>query len=152
MAGNESGSPSAMDPERRRFLTWLGVGLSALAAMVVAVPVVGFIVAPLFVNPRDVWRKVGAVSNFEIGKTVKVSFTDPSPMAWAGVTALTAASIRGLRAKLRTPGMPGEMDPEGQSLHVSLPRRSLLRRRQRRGRSATARALQVSGASARRAG
>jgi quinol---cytochrome c reductase iron-sulfur subunit, bacillus type len=98
MAGNESGSPSAMDPERRRFLTWLGVGLSALAAMVVAVPVVGFIVAPLFVNPRDVWRKVGAVSNFEIGKTVKVSFTDPSPMAWAGVTALTAAWLRRLDA------------------------------------------------------
>jgi menaquinol-cytochrome c reductase iron-sulfur subunit len=97
MNGDETDSPrSALSPERRRILTWLGVGLSGLAAGIVGVPVVGFIVAPLFSNPHDVWRAVGAVSKFEVGQTVEVSFTDPSPMAWAGVTAFTGAWLRRL--------------------------------------------------------
>jgi menaquinol-cytochrome c reductase iron-sulfur subunit len=99
MAGDESDFPrSAMNPERRRVLTLLGVGLSGLAAAVVGIPVVGFILAPLFANPRGIWRAVGKVSQFTIGQTVKVSFTDPSPMEWAGVTALTAAWLRRIDA------------------------------------------------------
>ncbi|HJU12821.1 MAG TPA: Rieske 2Fe-2S domain-containing protein [Candidatus Binataceae bacterium] len=100
MAGEPLELPrSAMDPERRRILTWLGVGLSGVAAAVIGIPVVGFILAPLFANPRGVWRSVGQVSKFAIGQTVKVSFTDPSPMVWVGVTALTAAWLRRLDAE-----------------------------------------------------
>jgi menaquinol-cytochrome c reductase iron-sulfur subunit len=40
------------------------------------------------------WRPVGSVDSFKIGKTVKVTFRDPSPLAWAGVTADTAAWLR----------------------------------------------------------
>jgi menaquinol-cytochrome c reductase iron-sulfur subunit len=85
-----------LSPERRAFLTWLSIGLSALAAAVVGIPVIGFILGPLLATDKPEWRKVGQVSTFEIGTTVKVSFTDPSPMVWAGVTALTAAWLRRL--------------------------------------------------------
>jgi menaquinol-cytochrome c reductase iron-sulfur subunit len=37
---------------------------------------------------------VGSVGDFEIGKTVSVSFEDPSPLPWAGVTARAGAWLR----------------------------------------------------------
>ena len=56
----------------------------------------GFILGPVIQPLSDVWRRVGAVNDFQIGQTVKVTFEDPSPMSWAGVTALTAAWLRRL--------------------------------------------------------
>ncbi|HEY1765154.1 MAG TPA: Rieske (2Fe-2S) protein [Opitutaceae bacterium] len=79
---------------RRKFLSRLSIGLGALCAVVVGVPVVGFILAPLFGKTSGPWRNVGKVSAFEIGKTVSVAFDDPSPLPWAGVTAKAGAWLR----------------------------------------------------------
>lgn len=92
----ESRPGEALSPERRVFLGWLSIALSALAAAIVGIPVIGFILGPLLATEKPQWRTVGQVSTFAIGQTVKVSFVDPSPMAWAGVTALTAAWLRRL--------------------------------------------------------
>jgi menaquinol-cytochrome c reductase iron-sulfur subunit len=89
-------SGEVLSPERRRFLARLSIALSAIAAAIVGIPVVGFIIGPLIQSEEPVWRQVGAVDEFEMGQTVKVTFEDPSPMAWAGVTALTAAWLRRL--------------------------------------------------------
>ena len=83
-----------LSPERRRFLSRMSLALSGLAATIVGIPVVGFILGPVIQSEQPVWRQVGAVGNFEIGQTVKVTFEDPSPAEWAGVTALTAAWLR----------------------------------------------------------
>lgn len=83
-----------LSPERRAFLARLSFGLMALAAALVAVPVIGFIIGPLIRKFPDVWRPVGKAEDFLIGTTVRVSFRDPSPLAWAGVTADTAAWLR----------------------------------------------------------
>jgi menaquinol-cytochrome c reductase iron-sulfur subunit len=88
----------ALSPERRRFLSRVSIALSAIAAVIVGVPVVGFILGPLIAPESDVWRPVGAVDSFQRGQTVKVSFLDPSPMAWAGVSAMTAAWLRRLES------------------------------------------------------
>jgi menaquinol-cytochrome c reductase iron-sulfur subunit len=88
----------ALSPERRRFMGRLSIALSAIAATIVGIPVVGFILGPLIAPEKDVWRAVGAVDSFKAGETVKVSFLDPSPMEWAGVTALTAAWLRRLES------------------------------------------------------
>jgi menaquinol-cytochrome c reductase iron-sulfur subunit len=98
---SETQKPSrgeALSPERRRFMGRLSIALSAIAATIVGIPVVGFILGPIIAPEKDVWRAVGAVDSFKAGETVKVSFLDPSPMAWAGVTALTAAWLRRLEA------------------------------------------------------
>lgn len=80
--------------ERRRFLSRLSAALSAAAAAVVGVPVVGFLIAPLVRRSPRLWRAVGPVDRFRVGETVAVSFEDASPLPWAGVTARTAAWLR----------------------------------------------------------
>jgi menaquinol-cytochrome c reductase iron-sulfur subunit len=96
---NSAAQDELLSPERRRFLSRLSIALSAFAATIVGIPVVGFILGPLVQPEETVWRRVGAVNDFGIGQTVKVTFEDPSPMAWAGVTALTAAWLRRIDAE-----------------------------------------------------
>jgi menaquinol-cytochrome c reductase iron-sulfur subunit len=79
---------------RRRFLQRLTLTLVGVGGAVVAVPMIGFIVAPLFVKDPRAWRTVGKVGDFKIGETTAVQFLDASPMPWAGVTARTAAWLR----------------------------------------------------------
>ena len=76
---------------RRQFLTGLSVALSAAAAAVVGLPVVGFLIAPLIEQTPEAWREVGAVDDFKIGTTTAVTYVDASPLPWSGVTANTAA-------------------------------------------------------------
>ncbi|MBA3892202.1 MAG: Rieske 2Fe-2S domain-containing protein [Gemmatimonadales bacterium] len=87
-------TPPAAPPERRRFLTRLSVGLSAAVGAVLGLPVIGFLFAPLTRREPRVWRPVGGVDEFEVGKTVTVRFDDASALPWAGVTARTAAWLR----------------------------------------------------------
>jgi len=85
-------SPAEMS--RRKFLERISIGLGALCAAILGVPVIGFLLAPLFRKTPEVWRTVGKVGEYEIGKTVNVAFLDASPLPWAGVTAKTAAWLR----------------------------------------------------------
>jgi menaquinol-cytochrome c reductase iron-sulfur subunit len=85
-----------LSPERRAFLTKISIALSALAAAAVGIPVVGFLLGPLLQTTPETWRSVGKADSFQIGTTVRVTFLDPSPLKWAGVTAKTAAWLRRL--------------------------------------------------------
>jgi len=87
-------SDELLSSERRAFLNKLSIGLAGVASLLVAVPIVGFLIGPLIRRFPDVWRSVGSVDEFKVGTTVKVNFRDPSPLAWAGVTAETAAWLR----------------------------------------------------------
>src|SRR3972149_10312643 len=79
---------------RREFLAKLSIALSGIAGALVAIPVIGSIIAPLLQKREDVWRGVGSVHSFKIGDTVKVDFLDSSPLPWAGITAKSAAWLR----------------------------------------------------------
>jgi menaquinol-cytochrome c reductase iron-sulfur subunit len=83
---------------RRRFLELLCIVLGAFCGALIAVPGVGFIVAPIFRREPETWRGIGKVDDFKVGQTVNVGFTDPSPLPWAGVTARTAAWLRRVSA------------------------------------------------------
>ncbi len=91
---SESPEPAekSAQTDRRRFLGRLSVTLGAFVAAVIATPSVLFMLG-LRKTPR-VWRTVGKVDSFQVGTTVEVSFRDPSPLPWAGVTARTAAWLR----------------------------------------------------------
>ncbi len=79
---------------RRQFLSWLCVGLGGAAAAVVGVPFIGFLVAPLLRRVPRTWRQVGPVERFPVGKVTLVSYVDPSPLPWGGVTSNSAVYIR----------------------------------------------------------
>ncbi len=88
--GGHEGLPE--DVRRRSFLSKIAVAAGAVAAAIIVVPSIAFLLglrkAPL------VWRAVGKVSDFQAGQTVEVSFPDASSLPWAGVTAKTAAWLR----------------------------------------------------------
>lgn len=79
---------------RRRFLSRVSLALSGLAAAVVSVPIIAYLLSPLLEPTPDDWRDLGLVENFNIGETVEVSFEEPSPLPWAGQTARTAVWLR----------------------------------------------------------
>jgi menaquinol-cytochrome c reductase iron-sulfur subunit len=92
-----STAPSTDTPEeisRRRFFEKLSLGLIGLCSAIVGVPLVGFIIAPFFRKPPQEWVTIGKSNDFQIGKTVAVTVTDPSPLPWAGVTAKSGVWLR----------------------------------------------------------
>lgn len=80
--------------DRRRFLSRVTIGLSGAIAALVGVPIVGYLIAPLFEREQDTYVAVGDTSKFPPGTTTLVQFDDPSPLAWAGQTAKTALWVR----------------------------------------------------------
>jgi menaquinol-cytochrome c reductase iron-sulfur subunit len=91
---HEAPPASADTIARRQLLGKMSVALGVAGGVALAVPAVGFIIAPLFRHPTREWRPIGAVSQFKVGETVNVMFIDASPLPWAGVTARTAAWLR----------------------------------------------------------
>jgi menaquinol-cytochrome c reductase iron-sulfur subunit len=79
---------------RREFLALVSAGLAGLGAVIVGVPVVGALLAPLLRPQPGQWRAVGAVDSFKVGETASVTFQDSSPLSWAGPAANTAAWLR----------------------------------------------------------
>lgn len=82
--------------DRRGFLALLSGGMGAIAATIVAIPVIGFLLTPVLEKQEKDWRDVGRVDDFQIDQTVEVSFEDASSKPWAGATARTAAWLRRL--------------------------------------------------------
>lgn len=79
---------------RRQFLNRMSIGLSALAGLVVATPILAYLLSPLIKPAANVWRDLGKVTDFKEGETTEVAIEDPSPLAWAGETAKTAVWVR----------------------------------------------------------
>jgi menaquinol-cytochrome c reductase iron-sulfur subunit len=79
---------------RRRFLEKLSIALGSLCAAVVGLPLIGFVIAPLFRKAPELWVTLGKVGDFQIGKTASVTVLDSSPLPWAGITAKNAVWLR----------------------------------------------------------
>jgi menaquinol-cytochrome c reductase iron-sulfur subunit len=79
---------------RRRFLNRISLALSGLAAAVVSVPIIAYLLSPLLEPTPDDWRDVGRLENFRVGETVEVAYDDTAPLPWAGQTARTAVWLR----------------------------------------------------------
>lgn len=79
---------------RRKFLNKVSLGLVGVGSVLVGVPIIGYLLAPLFNQSPEVWRPLGPVEQFKVGESVQVAFEDASPLPWAGVAAQTAAWLR----------------------------------------------------------
>ncbi len=83
-----------VSPERRRFLTNVSVVLTLAIGALVGLPVIGYLLLPLVRQPEPRWVDVGEVDEFPEGEAVLVAYEDPSPLPWAGLTALTSVYVR----------------------------------------------------------
>ncbi|HEV2419536.1 MAG TPA: Rieske (2Fe-2S) protein [Terriglobia bacterium] len=79
---------------RRTFLSGISLGLCGWAAFIVGIPIIGFLVAPIFKEAPRLWRSVGPVNKFKVGDTVEVTYEDVAALKWAGLTGKTAAWLR----------------------------------------------------------
>jgi len=79
---------------RQDFLKLVGLALSGLMAMLIAIPGVAFVLNYLFVPSRPAWIKIGAVGKFKEGETVPVEFEDPYSLPWDGVSGNRTAWLR----------------------------------------------------------
>jgi menaquinol-cytochrome c reductase iron-sulfur subunit len=79
---------------RRKFLVRLSLGLGALAAAIVSVPIVATLLEPWLRVLPQVWRVVGAVDDFEVGTTTVVTFQNASALPWSGPSSESAAWLR----------------------------------------------------------
>lgn len=86
---------------RRKAFTLAGQGVGAAAIAVVALPAIGFAVAPIFEEPEERWESVGDVSRFTSDTYVPVVFTLVEGVGEAGKT--TAYVRRGNPDKLEQP-------------------------------------------------
>jgi menaquinol-cytochrome c reductase iron-sulfur subunit len=92
-----SSAPLTETPQeisRRRFFEKLSIALIGVCTAIVGLPLIGFIVAPLFQKVPEKWVKIGKPDDFQIGKTVAVTVIDPSPLPWAGITEKSAVWLR----------------------------------------------------------
>ena len=87
-------APTSQHVTRRRFFARLSISLGGVCAAILGMPLVGFVIAPLFGKVKESWVSVGKVDDYKIGGTVNVPLPDPSPLPWAGITAKGAAWLR----------------------------------------------------------
>lgn len=81
-------------PARRTFLRWIALAAGGVASAVAAVPFVGFLLTPLRREDSEVWRDIGSLDDFPVGSTTRVTYSDPEPDPWSGVTVRNAAWLR----------------------------------------------------------
>ena len=95
MTGHEPDNRPCGNPlGRRTFFQWLTYGLSAVAAAVLGVPLVGYFVGA---RKREVrWVPLDEVGRFPVDETRLKTFDNPLRQPWDGMTALTGVFVRNL--------------------------------------------------------
>ena len=97
-APNESEQGQPMETERvtrRTFLMNVGIALNAAVALVIATPVVAYVLGPVLRRKEyREWISLGDVNDFPVGETKLITFTNPFSDPWDGATAKVPAYVR----------------------------------------------------------
>ena len=93
-------APLAKTSGRRGFLTFLGVALNSLAALLIGVPVLRYFFGPARKQASDAdlaWVTLGSLSSFPEGETRLARYRSPFNEAWDGTTADIPCWVRHIR-------------------------------------------------------
>ena len=84
-----------MKTSRRNFLVTLGMGLNAIAAALLAIPIIGYLGGALKNRGRDqAWIALGKIDAFPVGQTRLATYTNPFTTPWDGETAEMPCWVR----------------------------------------------------------
>jgi len=93
-----TGSPAhAFSPptaSRRSFLFTLGLALNAVAAFLVGIPVIGYLLGPVRRRTEQAWISLGPLERFPEGQTRLATYENPFRVAWDGATANIPCWVR----------------------------------------------------------
>src|SRR5262245_39671288 len=92
-----TGPESPLPPpaaSRRTFLFKLGLALNALAATLVGIPVVGYLIGPVRRRAEQAWITLGPLSAFPPGETRLATYESPFRVPWDGATARIPCWVR----------------------------------------------------------
>ena len=84
---------------RRGVLFTLGIALNAVAAALVAVPVVGFLFAPVRKLADQAWIPLGTLTEFPEGETRLATYRNPFTQPWDGETGNVPCWVRRIDAQ-----------------------------------------------------
>jgi menaquinol-cytochrome c reductase iron-sulfur subunit len=84
---------------RRGFLLRLGLAVNAAAAALVAVPILGYLVAPVRRLAEQAWISLGPLTQFPNGQTRLATYRNPFVEPWDGETANVACWVRRLASE-----------------------------------------------------
>ena len=91
---------------RRSLLMKIGILLNGAVALLIATPVVGYLLGPIRRNGGyNSWIDLGDASQFPIGQTRLATFVNPHSAGWDGATAKAACWVR--RIQDQTEGQTG---------------------------------------------
>jgi Rieske Fe-S protein len=80
---------------RRWLLVSIGVLLNGAVAVLIATPIVGYLLGSVRKNGGyDSWIDLGDISQFAVGETRLASFVNPNSLPWDGATAKAACWVR----------------------------------------------------------
>jgi menaquinol-cytochrome c reductase iron-sulfur subunit len=97
VADRES-SPSP-PPTRRSFLFMLGLALNAVAAVLVGIPIIGYLLGPVRSRGAQAWIALGPIDQFPEGETRLATYENPFRVPWDGPTAKVACWVRRLEGE-----------------------------------------------------
>ena len=79
---------------RRSVLFTLGLALNVVAATLVGIPVIGYVLGPVRRRAAQAWIKLGALESFPKGQTRMATYENPFRVAWDGATANIPCWVR----------------------------------------------------------
>ncbi len=80
---------------RRSFLFKLGIGMNVVAASLIAVPVLGFVLSAAFSRKAyQAWIPLGKIDDFPEGQTRLATYRNPFTRPWDGFTANLPCWVR----------------------------------------------------------
>jgi Rieske Fe-S protein len=92
---SKAAHPVPAKPGRRTFFQWLTGLTAALAALLFAIPYVGYLLGSMRTRKRS-WVTLDPVDQYPPGETHLVVFVNPLRQPWDGLTANTGAYVRNL--------------------------------------------------------
>lgn len=86
--------PSASGMSRRNLLLKVGAGLNGIAAALIGVPVLGYVLSSFTKGSRNSWISLGSLDRFPEGETRLAVYRNPITKPWDGDTGEVPCWVR----------------------------------------------------------